>query len=473
MPSEPHGERSRFRSVSPEWLATGGVYAVLGGGGIIAWLAHRNGIDPTHWSTPIAAAVLAAAAAIGLGTALLAWSRRAAGAHRTTRSLVPAIASTLVVLAVLAAAEVALRMLAVADPMGERIGDVRLLPYRWDTVRAHNRALLEKSRATSSYFVADPAIGWAPGPARRSADGLYASSVEGVRSEHPGERLLTEDPGVRIALTGDSFAFSEEVSHGQSLHEHLRRALGDGHRVVTFGVPGYGVDQAVRRYERDARPWRPQVAILQFVQDDINRIGSVYLFNKPDWALPFVKPRYVLEGGTLVAMEPPAPDAAFAAQSVFDLPHLDLDFEFEPHLWRPGWADASVLMRYLASIAPRAGPSRGDDPRTDTVPVAVALIERFVATARRDGAVPLVVYFPSRGDFVGQDRRTKDQVIDALRARGIDVVNPSACMREAGDASALIVPGGTHYSEAGNARMAQCLLPALRPLVPARPPGAA
>jgi hypothetical protein len=36
-------------------------------------------------------------------------------------------------------------------------------------------------------------------------------------------------------------------------------SLGAQRTVLNLGVDGYGVDQAVLRYERDARPWKAQM----------------------------------------------------------------------------------------------------------------------------------------------------------------------------------------------------------------------
>ena len=115
----------------------------------------------------------------------------------------------------------------------------------------------------------------------------------------------------------------------------------------------------------------------------------------------------------------------------------------------------------------------------------MGLIERFVARARAIGSVPMVVYFPDASNLEGQRGPTAQHVIADLAARGIEVVDPTACMKAAGGVKELIVGGGRgsrpvdaatvaeigvgeidiaaglHYSDAGNARMAHCLAPLL------------
>jgi Glycosyltransferase Family 4 len=81
--------------------------------------------------------------------------------------------------------------------------------------------------------------------------------------------------------------------------------------------------------------------------------------------------------------------------------------------------------------------------------------EEMRARLRADS---LVVYFPSRGDFEGQSRLLKGRVLGALRESGVISLDLTSCVRETGPERAFIA-GGKHYSAAGNAAVARCLLP--------------
>src|SRR5262249_11189712 len=116
---------------------------------------------------------------------------------------------------------------------------------------------LELSR--QAYFVYDQELGWTVGADRRSRDGFYFSSAEGIRSARAGVRFADKAARHRVALIGDSNAFSLEVPFEESWGYQLQRLLGDSVQVLNFGVNGYGVDQAYLRYRRDVRRWKAKV----------------------------------------------------------------------------------------------------------------------------------------------------------------------------------------------------------------------
>ena len=108
--------------------------------------------------------------------------------------------------------------------------------------------------------------------------GIYLSSVEGLRSPRVGMSFAGIPAKRRIAIVGDSFTFGLEVPYGQTWGHQLEVLLGPGVQVLNFGVDGYGVDQAFMRYQRDVAAWRPDVAILSVIDDDLRRTMGVYGF---------------------------------------------------------------------------------------------------------------------------------------------------------------------------------------------------
>jgi hypothetical protein len=162
----------------------------------------------------------------------------------------------------------------------------------------------------------------------------------------------------------------------------------------------------------------------------------------------------------------PRPVEAFAMRSVFDLPFIELDEAFDGRRWAPSaFGQSSYLWRLLATRFPRPRPPGVPRAEAASEVVAARLVQRFVGRSRAAGSHPLVVYFPSWGDFQGQDRSAKDRLIARLAADGIEIHDPGDCLRRGGDAATLIVAGGVHYSDRGNDRMAECLLPLVAPLL--------
>lgn len=362
--------------------------------------------------------------------------------------------------------EAAARLLSTRTPDGRTaVAGVPLLPYDWNAIVERNRELLRRAPNNISYFVPDELLGWTLGPGRRSKNGLYASSVEGIRSADPGVSYAKEKkPKRRIAVVGDSFSFGLEVPFEDSWAHRLEQALGPGTQVLNFGVDGYGVDQAYLRYMRDARPWKPDLVIFGFINHDLYRSMAVYAFvSFPEWGLPFGKPHFVVENGKLELLNTPvlSPEQILKRASVFDLPFVQLDRGYQPRDWRWHSYYRSRLARLVLSRfepAPVPGAQVSDAALAE---VNAALFASFVETAKKEGSIPYLVYFPSRGDFSGQNRLAKDGILETFRERHIDHENLTDCIAKVGEPTAFIA-GRPHYSPAGNAAVAACLEPAVR-----------
>jgi hypothetical protein len=469
------------RHLTPQALATAGGYVVALGLCVLWAFIFKVGASGSVATAGSRALGVGCISMLAVGVALLTSAWRRSEGSRATGFFVPVFACVFILVTCAAALEVAVRMLAKPHPMGESVGARVLIPYDWDATRRSSLLMLERSRKSDSYYVESGELGWQVGSSRRSQNGLYTSSAEGLRSARQGEGLAEVTRSRRIAVFGDSFAFSEEVPFEHSLTFHLERQLKAGTQVANFGVPGYGIDQAVLRFERESARWRPDVAVLQFINDDIKRISSIYLFNKPQWMLPFVKPRFTLNNGALRQLDVPSPDDTFGKASVFDLPHLAADSTFEEGRWRSFPLSWSYALRLVGSLSPPQFARSSDELLASEEDIAVALIERFVASAHAIGTVPVVVFFPDKAVLRGASS-APHRIISALAERSVVVVDTTKCMladhiledfTERGDVPSRATDGapaaavgetldGGHYSNAGNARMARCLASLLR-----------
>ena len=256
-----------------------------------------------------------------------------------------------------AAIESVLRLLAVTSDDGVTIGNVRLAPI-WPEVVARNRSLLDEWAPggvwKESYLVFDPELGWVVGRDRATADGLYISSAEGIRSGERGIAFAESRPAYRIAIVGDSNAFSLEVPFDESWAHRLEALLGSDVQVLNFGVNGYGIDQAVLRYERDVRPFLPDLVIFAFIQHDLDRSMTVYPFiSFPSWEMPFAKPRFLADDAQTLPVNTPLPEPQwlFNRRRLQDLPHIDLDLGYR--YWQEGRTNAFMLGRFFTTVVPR------------------------------------------------------------------------------------------------------------------------
>lgn len=318
----------------------------------------------------------------------------------------------------------------------------------------------------------DPELGWITIPGAVTQDAAVTAS--GLRATH--EYAAQPAPGVlRIAAFGDSFVHGDEVATDETWEAALERAL-PGTEVLNYGVGGYGLDQALLRYEREGARLSPHVVLFGVITDDVLRGVNVFRpFFAPTTGHVLTKPRFLLDGaGTLELLPNPLPgvDAyrAFLADPVPKLREIVRHDDYAPPVSDAGPLDALAsvrLVKLLAATLRRSGDGerqiRHGELSLEAEPsrIALAVIRRFVARVRANGAEPLVVLFPDRTEL---DARRDGRAItyrplrDRLLEEGIPVVDVLAGF----DA---LAPGWTtekilrrsHYAPWGNELAAQYL----------------
>ncbi len=381
------------------------------------------------------------------------------------------ILNAIVVIGILAFAETALRLMSVASNTEERIVNRLLYPRRWEATAANFRAILKRAESRAPFWIADEELGWTIGPSRRSADGLYLSSPEGLRATTVEESFQGASPGCRIAFLGDSFTFGEEVAYEDAWVHHLAKEVGPRCQVLNFAVGGYGVDQMYLRYLRDVRPWKPDVVVLAFVNHDVVRTLSIYSFLLfPGGETPFAKPRFVLRDNQLVQLNRPliSPDKLFAASSIQELPFIEYDGEYKQTEWdRPVWRPFyhSYLFRLLISIYPLHERDRPVVSPQVLVDLNTEIFRAFRSAVVESGAESLVVYLPSVDEI--PDRLPWVPIGQRILREGqIPHVDIRDCMADRFASDFFMPPGqGQHYSPIGNRAAAACLSGSIRPLV--------
>lgn len=333
-------------------------------------------------------------------------------------------------LVVEAASWIALRVIAERRGLRYRTFDGLIEPWR---------AQMERLVAADGtwYQRIDPELGWITIPGARS-DGA-AITASGIRATH--DYADAPPPGVvRIAAFGDSYVHGDEVTTDETWEAALERALPDT-EVLNYGVGGYGLDQALLRYERDGARKAPHVVLIGVITDDVLRGVNVFRpFLAPDTGHVLTKPRFLLDGaGTLQLLPNPLPgvDAyrAFLADPVPKLREIVRHDDDAPPLSDAGPLDALAsvrLVKLLSATLRRSGDGarqiRHGELNLDAEPsrLALAVLRRFVGRVRANGAEPLVVLFPDRTEL---DARRDGRAItyrplrDRLIGEGIPVVD--------------------------------------------------
>ncbi len=341
-----------------------------------------------------------------------------------------------------------------------------------DSLSARHRALLSKLVAgQTTYFDHSPTLGWTIKPG--GSAGQYRSNRNGLR----GDRDYQLDPprGVRrIAAFGDSFTHADGVDNSASWAAILA-ARSRYLEVLNFGVSGYGLDQALLRYQEEAVAFKPDIVFIGFMPENIKRTVNVFRpFYGEATGLPLAKPRFLVENDGLVLVPNPL-SSLLDYQSLLDDPAFEIpllaehDYFFSIKGARSRW-DASALVR-LAKTSRFAFNSRFADnhiigidglynERSEAFAVTKGLMFEFWHSVREPGAIPVVLLFPSRSDLMDhrQGRGVRYQpLVEYLAAQRMTVID----LREAFEADAssydLDELFNGHYSPLGNRVVADYL----------------
>jgi hypothetical protein len=270
--------------------------------------------------------------------------------------------------------------------------------------------------------VPHPRYGWAarPGQARTLVGGgrafTYAVAADGRRARLAGDRR--DDGRATLIVTGESIAAGFGLEYDETFAARAGRAL--GLEVVDVAEGGYAADQAYLR-AADALPGisRPAAVISVFVPVELGRI------------LRDDRPRLTLDGAGALVLEAPA-RGLWGASRLRDVFY---------NRWPV--AGNAALARALATTG--------------------AALRATARAARARGAAPLFV-IPSLGPPRPLDAHPEAAIVRALFAdAGLPFV-----LVDLGPADVLGADG--HPSPAGARRIADAVVAALRPRLPAPPP---
>jgi hypothetical protein len=353
--------------------------------------------------------------------------------------------------------ETTLRVVSRQTDQGLVVGAVRIQPT-WRELVAQSGKFFAGSTPwgtwDTSYFVYDGELGWTVGSNRQSRNGLYFSSVEGTRSPGPNVRIADSKARYRVALIGDSNAFSFEVPYEDSWGYHLQQLLGKDVQVLNFGVDGYGLDQAYLRYSRDVRPWHPQVVLVAFVQHDFTRAMAVYPFVSFGWPGYLVKPRFILEKNKLKLLNVPLPTPTeiLGMKRIEQLPYVEYDLGFATTDWSWRFNHAPLLFRFLTSALPRWVVPPASVAEEAMTELNSSLFGEIFRSIQQAGSVPLLVYMSG----------SKDRLVrETLATARVPYLDMTRCVAEV-PARHRRVPSGHHYTGVANQAIARCTAPTVQ-----------
>jgi hypothetical protein len=351
--------------------------------------------------------------------------------------------------------EVTLRHLADAD--GNLIVRGRLLGHQHLPIVTTRQKIEEYLRdGDRSYLTYDQSLGWAPRANATSDNGLYHYNAQTIRA--PYDTARTAPAGTtRIALFGDSFIHGDEVPFEDSIGAYLERRLraaGLNAEVLNFGVQAYGTDQAFLRWRTLGRTFAPHIVIQGLFLENVERNMNVMRpLKSPRSGIPFSKPRFALQGETLVPINLPTLPPARIVGVLEDFS----SWEYAPyeHFYFPCGDEASFWRRSRAldllvtSAMPQCGSSFDWSVSGEPTRVVQRLLEQYAKEVREAGAAFLVLHLPDGGSLrrrLDDQRSERDRLVDVI-AEQVEVISPEdALLAAARRADVRSLFGYTHYT---------------------------
>jgi len=313
------------------------------------------------------------------------------------------------------------------------------------------------------YYAYHPIYGWTVAAGGQSE--LYHASAQGIRAEREFDPEGADDR-VRIAAFGDSFTHADDVPN-EATWEAVLESLDPRLEVLNFGVSGFGPDQAYLRYRLEGVRYHPDVVLLGFMSENINRLVNTFRpFYIPNTSLPLAKPRFELEDGRLVLVPNPIPHlsdyAALREPEPTILDRLGEHDYFYRHRLRASRLDALATVRLARLFSEEVSELADEDaPLVDghyntgseAFRIASALIDQFEEEAQANGSIPVIVLFPYIDDVqrvLAGEEPAYAPLEEYLEDRGYRYLDLAPVIAELTDSTPLSEVYVPHFSPDAN-----------------------
>lgn len=326
--------------------------------------------------------------------------------------------------------------------------------------------VIESEGAYAEYHRIDPVLGWT---IQSNVDGdVYSSNSIGIRGNR--EYAVEKPDGIshRIAAFGDSFTHGDDVAD-EYTWQHFMEQKNPRLEVMNFGVGGYGTDQAWLRYQQKGKRYNPDIVLIGFMVENINRNVNAFVPFYRRKSSPVSKPRFslndkdelVLHGNMLKTRNDYVELRDNQREMLRRLGRHDFyyqrlflsDFDFKP-----------VKLAYYVYVNVTSpwvlDHNRQYNPRSESFRVTLRIMEEFYEEAEAAGASAWIVVFPEMDDVMrarrGQVKRHQP-LLDALadeNLRFIDIVDGF----ERRNMLSLGTLFDGHYTETGNELVAEIVL---------------
>ena len=278
---------------------------------------------------------------------------------------------------------------------------------------------------------------------RTNSHGIRADREEPYESPHE----------TRIVVHGDSLTFGVGVEHEETFVGRTERRLRQEVRaidVLNLGVSAHGPDQQYLLFREEGRKYSPRICVI-----------AVCLRNDLDDG-----------AGTRVAFRLEGDRLTFVP---YDTPLYKKLAETAAYRWLASRSHLLVLARFnLVDTQISAREIASQEQQPPPLALTMAIYRDFIAAVRREGAVPVIVLLPSKGQIAQRRMLPVDEPIsspamlrDSLLA--FCAANEVLCVdaldrfgRSDVPFDALFIPGDDHFSAAGHQIISDLLEQPLR-----------
>lgn len=333
---------------------------------------------------------------------------------------------------------------------------------------ASRRSMRDLLTNAPSYLIWDELTGWRNRP--EAERGRWQVDANGARTTRSGRERADVD---QVWFFGDS---TVNGGTGLSSEETISAFLEDDRIATTnFGTMLFGLDQSLLLMQRKLETAVPKAIVIGLSENGIFALGNRYVpfRSRRESAMPYLKPRFVLDGSALVLLPTP-PQSAYAdllgqGRLLRDLSASDEYYsEFSAYrhfgllpisgaLWdgyrkgRATWSAATG--RALAS------------------PLLYRVLNELQRDARSRGSAVVILVLPTRAivDPSRLKRLLPDRhgaLVRGLREAGFVVIDGRDALAGSGrPAHELYHADGVHYTRDGNRIIAASLSPVVHTLI--------
>ena len=346
----------------------------------------------------------------------------------------------------------------------------RLVPGQWYFERYQSDA--RAALAVRSFFSADhcllpdPQVGWLNRP------GFFTSKTcgtdgHGSRSQQPFG--VTREAGkARVMFLGSSMVNGGAYVNGtETISAYAATSTVE---TLNFGTMLYRIDQSYIAYKVHLAKFDPDIVIVGVDEYADSPVSNVWipLVSRTEVNLPFVKPRFRLIDGEIVAELAPLDLLRMSAKDPLPLlsyvaQHDDLYFVFDDAK-RFGLTPIAHTLNYVYRTTQRMNLRWVDGPPSRGEQLTLSILEHFRDELHKQRKKLILLLLP-RSDAIGNkpwksDYRSHQRMRELLAARGLFYVDAVDALRKL-PVTAGFGTDGIHYSPKGNRAIAEQLAPFL------------